>query len=107
MKSLTITITTGYEVREMGGEFHIINTTKITSDPETFDCPATLNEKGLFLWNWLLAGKTMHELVLLLIKKEALDPEDAEQDVAEFIAKLKNSGAVSIKNETGGGHNGP
>jgi hypothetical protein len=96
MISKEVKIVEGYEVREFGGEFHVIDTSKITENIETFDCIATLNETGLFLWSYLTKGKTPNDLVALLTRKELIDEDEAESDVVEFLAKLKNANAIEL-----------
>jgi hypothetical protein len=96
MISKNVKIVEGYEVREFGGEFHIIDTSKITQDIETFDCVATLNETGLFLWSNLLEHKTPDDLVALLSQKDSVEEDEAESDVVEFLAKLKNAKAIEL-----------
>lgn len=96
MISKKVKIVEGYEVREFGGEFHIIDTSKITQDIETFDCVATLNETGLFLWSNLVENKSPDDLVVLLSQKDKVDEDEAQSDVIEFLAKLKNASAIEL-----------
>lgn len=91
-----VRIVDGYEVREFGGEFHIIDTSKITQDIKTFDCVATLNETGLFLWSNLVDNKTPDDLVILLSQRDRVDEDEAQSDVIEFLAKLKNANAIEL-----------
>ncbi|HEX3021516.1 MAG TPA: PqqD family protein [Lachnospiraceae bacterium] len=93
---MRITINEGYEVVEFSGEFQVIDVSRITNENASFDCTATLNETGLALWNLLEQGKSFDELVAFLSERDDLEEEEAWQDTTEFLAKMRNAGAIEL-----------
>ena len=83
-----VKIKSGYMIRELGGEFCIAlegdtNNGAINGLP-------SINETGIYLWHKLENGATPDELITALMTKDAIEYEDAEADVGEFLAKLIN-----------------
>lgn len=93
---MKIMIKKGYKVLEFSGEFQVIDVSRITEDQESFNCVATLNETGLELWVLIEKGNNLKNLVEYLSKRNQMDEEDAWQDVTEFVAKMKNAGAIEL-----------
>ena len=54
----------------------------------------TLNESGALLWNLLKKGASKEELVKALRAEYSVSEETAFSDVDEFLAKLKEAGAL-------------
>lgn len=85
----------GYELREMGGEFHIFSKDDWMNGA-VVGMPS-INELGIFLWSKLLENATCEELLTMTMERNQCDLEDAEQDVGEFLAKLIHTGIVTYE----------
>jgi hypothetical protein len=53
-----------------------------------------VNEACLYLWDKLERGSNINELTELIRKHDDLDLEDAEYEVAEFLAKLLHGNII-------------
>ncbi|SEW37887.1 PqqD family protein [[Clostridium] fimetarium] len=84
-----VKIKSGYILRELGGEFCLAF--EGDTNNGAVDGIPSINETGICLWHKLEKGATPEELITYLIKKDAIDYEDAEADVGEFLAKLINA----------------
>ena len=56
----------------------------------SFNGMMTLNETGRLLWSKLEDGCEANDLVKALLDEYEVSPEQANQDVDEFLAKLKS-----------------
>jgi len=83
-----VKIKSGYILRELGGEFCLAF--EGDTNNGAVDGLPSINETGIYLWHKLENGATPDELIATLMKKDAIDYEDAEADVGEFLAKLMN-----------------
>lgn len=88
----SITIKSGYILRELGGEFCLAydgdkNNGALNSLP-------SINESGIFLWTKLEQNYSPVELIHALMEKNKMDYEEAQSDVEEFLAKLINAKIV-------------
>lgn len=48
-----------------------------------------LNELGTFLWDRLPQAESEADLLKAVLEEYEVSPEEAEKDIAEFLAKLK------------------
>ncbi len=62
-------------------------------DPTTGDS-FTLNETGVVILKRLREGKGNCEIARTLAEEYEVTPEDAESDVADFLARLRSFGLV-------------
>ncbi|MDD3416246.1 MAG: PqqD family protein [Lachnospiraceae bacterium] len=90
-----IIIKEGYILRELGGEFCIF----LENDSEEGSLLGlpSVNETCLYLWEKLEQGSDTIELTELLRKHDDLDMEDAEYEVAEFLAKLIHGNVIEYE----------
>ena len=61
---------------------------------KAFNGMITLNESGALLWNTLKKGASKEELVEALRAEYSVSEETASADTDEFLAKLKEAGAL-------------
>lgn len=61
---------------------------------KAFNGMLTLNESGALLWNTLKKGASKEELVKALRAEYSVSEETASADTDEFLAKLKEAGAL-------------
>lgn len=61
---------------------------------KAFNGMITLNESGALLWNTLKKGAGKEELVKALRAEYSVSEEIASADTDEFLAKLKEAGAL-------------
>lgn len=54
----------------------------------------TLNESAVFLWKKLQEGCSKEQLAEGLVSEYAVDRENADADVAEFLAQLQEKGLL-------------
>ncbi len=65
-------------------------------------CMYTLNDVGSRIWELLDGGITVEEIVSTLTKEYEVETPQAKVDVDEFLAQMKEIGAVVERDE--GGH---
>jgi len=87
-----VKIKKGYILRELGGEFCLAF--EGDTNNGAVDGLPSINETGIYLWHHLENGATPDELITILMEKDAIEHEDAEADVGEFLAKLINGKIV-------------
>jgi hypothetical protein len=80
-----------YQLREAAGFYWLINMNQSGKD---WQQPMRLNETGVLLLNGLAEGIPQEKLAQKLIERYELPPEEAEKDVREFSARLKNLGIL-------------
>ncbi len=61
---------------------------------KAFNGMLTLNESGALLWNTLKKGASKEELIKALRAEYSVSEETASADTDEFLAKLKEAGAL-------------
>ena len=54
----------------------------------------SFNGTGMLIWKLLEAPKTVTELATAVAQEYEVEPERAQQDVAEFVAEMKAVGLV-------------
>lgn len=81
-------IKSGYIMREIAKSHVVVPTGDVALD---FSGIMTLNEAGASLWRQLEAGATEPELIAALLEDYDTDENTAQEDVSEFIAKLKSA----------------
>ncbi len=96
VKIKTIKIKNGFSIKEIGGEFCIVQD-EDTNNGAVNGLPS-INETGIFLWDRVMKNFTPEALIEALIQRNNLDYEDAEADVGEFLAKLINGNIIDITN---------
>lgn len=91
----TIKLKEGYILRELGGEFCIFNE-KDCENGSLLGLPS-VNEACIFLWCRLEKGANTNELIEAVAEKYAIEEDEAEYEVAEFLAKLIHGNVVDIE----------
>lgn len=81
----------GYKIRKMCGSSVVVATGKAAAD---FNGMVTLNETGEMLWSRLAQGADESDLVELMISEYDVDKLTAENDVKDFVNKIKGAGFV-------------
>ncbi len=81
----------GYKIRKMCGSSVVVATGKAAAD---FNGMVTLNETGEMLWIRLAQGADESDLVELMISEYDVDKLTAENDVKDFVNKIKGAGFV-------------
>ncbi len=81
----------GYKLRKMCGSSVVVATGKAAAD---FNGMVTLNETGELLWSSLAEGADEPDLVALMMNEYDVDKLTAENDVKEFVDKLKGAGFI-------------
>ncbi len=81
----------GYKLRKMCGSSVVVATGKASAE---FNGMVTLNETGEMLWARLADGAEENELVALMLDEYDIDKATAENDVKEFIEKIKGAGFI-------------
>lgn len=79
----------GYKLRKMCGSSIVVAVGKTESE---FNGMVTLNESGELLWNRLINGAQMSDLIQLLVDEYGIDSDTAQADANEFISKIKGAG---------------
>lgn len=80
-----------FALRQVAGTWVVMPLGDATLD---FNGMMTLNDTGAFLWKALEQGDDKNALVAALTAEYAVNAEQAEEDVAEFIAKLADAGCL-------------
>lgn len=77
--------------RDIAGELVLV---PIGTAAKNYGGLVTCNEVGAFIWKELENGKTMDELVNAILDEFEIDEKTAREDAEEFVAKLKEIGAI-------------
>ncbi len=88
---MELKIKEGFEMRELSGQSVVIAVGKAT---ETFNGMIRLNNSATELWKHLAAGSDKQSLMDYLLDKYEVDIQTAEDDVEQFLAKLKEAGIL-------------
>lgn len=75
-----------FVTREVAGEYLLIPVGKTTLD---LNGMMTLNDVGAFLWEKLPAAENEDALVDAVLAEYEAERSEVEQDVSEFLAKLR------------------
>ena len=86
----------GYVVREVAGEYLLI---PVIMQEDLAAQMAVLNESGKFLWEQLQQEKTVADLIAAMTEEYDVSPEEAREDILEFINLLQRNKLVQ---ESGG-----
>lgn len=78
-------------LRKIMGDYIIV---PIQSSESQFGGLITVNETGAFLWNELEHAESSADLCRRLQEEYEVSPEMAEQDVQQFITRLKELGIL-------------
>ncbi len=84
----------GFILRELGGEFCIFHAED--SDNGSLLGLPSVNEACVFLWSQLEKGADVNWLLEAVAEKYGMEDEEAEYEVAEFLAKLIHGNVVEI-----------
>jgi len=95
MNIKSVKLREGYILRELGGEFCIFYD-KDHENGSLLGLPS-VNEACVFLWSRLEKGDTAQNLIDAVKLKYNIDEDDAEYEVAEFLAKLMHGNVVDVK----------
>lgn len=88
MDNIVFKIKSGYVVRDIAGEYLAVPVNCEEGAPEQI---VILNVVSKFLWEQMETGKSFQELLDGVMSNfEDVDPVEAKQDIAEFLAQLKN-----------------
>lgn len=78
----------GYILREVAGNNIVI---AVGDEALNFNGIITINNAGTFLWKKLIDGATKEELLDAMLKEYDIDEKTAENDINEFINRLKQA----------------
>lgn len=73
--------------RKTGAEYVLVPLANNIADMNSV---YTLNETGAFIWEQIDGKKSIRELVSALVSEYDINPEEAENDVLEFVNNLDN-----------------
>lgn len=80
-------ISKGYLLRSVAGKNLVVS---VGSDV-AFNGMLTLNDTGVFFWNLLQEDTTKEKLLSRVLEEYDVSPEEASQDINEFIKKLSDA----------------
>lgn len=80
-----------FMLREVAGCYVVV---PVGETVVNFSGMFSVSETGAFLWNLLVNGDTFEGLVQALQSSYEVDEQTAKKDVAEFIQKLTEIGAL-------------
>ncbi len=84
----------GFILRELGGEFCIFHV-EDSENGSLLGLPS-VNEACVFLWSHLEKGANVDRLLQTVAEKYGMEEEEAEYEVAEFLAKLIHGNVVEV-----------
>lgn len=67
-----------------------INTIISSDTSSSFEGMITLNDTGVFMWNFLKDGATKEQLVDAIVNEYEIDTQTASEDIDGFLEKLKS-----------------
>jgi hypothetical protein len=82
--------------RQIGNEFILVPIRQNVGDLE---CIYSLNEVGGRIWQLVNGGRTLEDIVAALVAEYNVKASQAEVDVLEFLAQMKEIGAIIEKPE--------
>lgn len=81
----------GYMLREAAGETVVV---PFGAEALNFQGIISLNETGAFLWRQLEQGCEVDTLVKALLNEYEIDVDTANDDVKDFVEKVKKAGVL-------------
>ena len=78
-------------LKEIAGSYMVV---PVGSELVDMNCMITLNESGAFLWKSLSEETTKEAVLEAMLKEYDVDKDTALADIEEFIANLRNIGAL-------------
>lgn len=81
----------GFMLREIAGTWVVIPLGQRVIE---FNGMMSLNESSVLLWNKLLKGATMDELVQAILSEYDIDEKTAKADIQEFIDQINTKGLL-------------
>lgn len=81
----------GYMLREAAGETVVV---PFGEEALNFQGIISLNETGAFLWRQLEQGCEVDTLVKALLNEYEIDVDTANDDVKDFVEKVKKAGVL-------------
>lgn len=75
----------GFILRTVAGETVVLPTNGVTN----LDMMITLNDTGKFIWETLVEGAEIEDIVAALSAEYEVDTETAKNSVEKFVARLK------------------
>lgn len=81
----------GYMLREAAGETVVV---PFGEEALNFQGIISLNETGAFLWRQLEQGCEVDTLVKALLNEYEIDADTANDDVKDFVEKVKKAGVL-------------
>jgi hypothetical protein len=84
--------------RAVAGEMILVPVRQNVSD---LQCMYTLNNVGSRIWELLDGGVKVEEIVTTITQEYEVEAPQAEADVLEFLAQMKDIGAVVEKADRG------
>jgi hypothetical protein len=82
--------------RQIGNEFILVPIRQNVGDLE---CIYSLNEVGGRIWQLVNGGRALEDIVAALVAEYNVKASQAEVDVLEFLAQMKEIGAIIEKPE--------
>lgn len=79
--------------RDIEGEMILVPIRRRTADLESI---YTLNETGSRIWELIDGQHTLREIQDIIVQEYDVTPEEAEADLAEFMAYLEEIEAVEV-----------
>ena len=84
-------IKNGFVVRSIAGESVVV---ALGEASKNFNGIIKLNETGRFIWDKLVTGAEIEDLVEAILSEYEIDKETAEADVKVFVETLKGAGII-------------
>lgn len=81
----------GFVLREIAGQVMVIATGEASKD---FHGMIKLNQTGKEIWQSLQEGHSEVQIIQHLQDKYDVEPQQAEQDVTNFISKMREMGFI-------------
>ena len=84
-------IKSGFVLEKVGGSYLACATGDVAG---RFSGIVKMNDTGAFIWNKLVEGSELSELVECVASSYEVDAAIAEKDVTAFVENLKNNGIL-------------
>lgn len=66
----------------------------VGDEAQNFNGMIRLNETGEFLWQYLVRGASMEELVSKMLEEYDIDEATAKADINDFVSSLESNGVI-------------
>jgi hypothetical protein len=80
--------------RAIAGEYLLVPICGKTAD---LNCIYSLNALGAFIWDHIDGRRTVADIVESVVRDYDVTREDAERDVIEYVAALREVGAIVLR----------